>query len=212
MVMFKSLTVKVIEFKDFNKNSKTNTSNIVCCGVGCIIKSTKCTFYIPVMNNYSDFIVQFPKGFHEFSWLLNQTISYGPRLNVCMLFNMYDCIQDYLSIKIDCNYEQIWYHFPETYEGHPPRVINLIGKLDRDNTKNDTKIKTFKRKKYCLRVRKSRKKNHWFNDEYQEANLQETRKTMLQDPTKDNTKNYSRLRNTANKIVRLHKRMVENRK
>jgi len=35
---------------------------------------------------------------------------------------------------------------------------------------------------------------------------------MLQDPTKDNAKNYSRLRNTANKIVRLHKRMVENRK
>jgi len=35
---------------------------------------------------------------------------------------------------------------------------------------------------------------------------------MLQDSTKDNAKNYIRLRNTANKIVRLQKRMVKNRK
>jgi len=35
---------------------------------------------------------------------------------------------------------------------------------------------------------------------------------MLQDPVKDNANNYIRLRNTVNKIVRLQKRMVENRK
>lgn len=35
---------------------------------------------------------------------------------------------------------------------------------------------------------------------------------MLQDPVKDNANNYIRLRNAVNKIVRLQKRMVENRK
>jgi len=65
-----------------------------------------------------------------------------------------------------------------------------------------------------LRVGKTRRKKHWFNDECQETikKRQEARTIMTQDPTNDNVENYTRLRNVANKIIRLQKRIAENRK
>lgn len=65
-----------------------------------------------------------------------------------------------------------------------------------------------------LRVGKYRKKNYQFNVECQKVikKRQEARTIMIQDPTKDNAENYMRLRNAANKIIRLQKRMTENRK
>lgn len=65
-----------------------------------------------------------------------------------------------------------------------------------------------------LRVKKTRRKNHWFNDECQEEikKRQEARTIMIQDPTNDNVENYKRLHNAANKILRLQKRIAENRK
>jgi len=65
-----------------------------------------------------------------------------------------------------------------------------------------------------LRVGKTRRKNHWFNHECQKAikKRQEARTIMTQDPTNDNVENYIRLRNVANKLIKLHNRISEKKK
>lgn len=64
-----------------------------------------------------------------------------------------------------------------------------------------------------LRAGKTKKK-HWFNNECQEVikKRQKARAIMTQDPSNGNVEKYIRLRNEANKIIRLQKRIAENRK